>query len=67
VSLLVDEIGDVVEPPEDAFEPSPETVPAALRELIRGVYKLEDALLIELDTEKTLAVSETTLQPGRDP
>src|SRR5262245_31840319 len=44
VSLLVDEIGDVVEVSEDSFEPPPETIDGVARELIRGVYKLNERL-----------------------
>jgi purine-binding chemotaxis protein CheW len=53
VSLLVDEIGDVVEISESRFERVPETVTGAARDLIEGVYKLEDRLLLILDTERT--------------
>lgn len=56
VSLLVDEIGDVLQPDEAAFEPAPDNVTAAVREFIRGVYKLKDRLLLVLDPDKTLAV-----------
>jgi purine-binding chemotaxis protein CheW len=49
VSLLVDRIGDVVEVAEDAFEEPPETLLGSARELIRGAYKLDDALLLLLD------------------
>jgi purine-binding chemotaxis protein CheW len=52
VSLLVDEIGDVVEVEEDRFEPIPETVTGMVRELITGVYKLDNRLLLILDTER---------------
>jgi purine-binding chemotaxis protein CheW len=54
VSLLVDEIGDVLEPSEALFEEPPETLPARARELIRGVYKLQDRLLLVLETERVL-------------
>jgi purine-binding chemotaxis protein CheW len=54
VSLLVDEIGDVLEVEEEAFELPPGTLPGDVRELIRGVYKLKDMLLIALDTDKML-------------
>ena len=53
VSLLVDEIGDVVEISEDIFERVPETMRGVARELVRGVYKLKERLLLVLDTEKT--------------
>jgi purine-binding chemotaxis protein CheW len=56
VSLLVDEIGDVLEVTADVFEPAPETLAAAARSLIRGVYKLQDRLLLVLDTERTVGL-----------
>ena len=54
VSLLVDEIGDVIEVESDDFEPPPETVSRAAREVIEGVYKLPDRLLLALSAEKAL-------------
>jgi len=54
VSLLVDEIGDVLEVSSETFEPPPENVEASARELLEGVYKLKDRLLLILDTEKTI-------------
>jgi purine-binding chemotaxis protein CheW len=52
VSLLVDEIGDVLELDEQGCEPAPETIPAAIRELLTGIYRLPDRLLIVLDPER---------------
>lgn len=57
VSLLVDEIGEVREVQEEAFERPPETLRGVARELIRGTYKLKDRLLLVLDTEKAVAVT----------
>lgn len=57
VSFLVDEIGDVVEVTEDSFEQSPDTLDGLGRELIRGVYKLEDQLLLILDVDKAADIS----------
>ncbi len=54
VNLLVDEIGDVVDVADDLFEPPPETLKGVARELIMGAYKLEDRLLLILDTEKAV-------------
>lgn len=54
VSLLVDEIGDVQEVPQKLYEPPPENLHGALRDLVRGVYKLEGRLLLILDTEKVV-------------
>lgn len=53
-SLLVDEIGDVQEVGQESFEEVPETLEGIARELIRGVHKLKNQLLLVLDTEKTL-------------
>jgi len=54
VSLLVDEIGDVLEVDEASFERPPETISNEARELVRGVYKLQDKLLLVLDSEKVV-------------
>jgi len=59
VSLLVDEIGDVLEVEEEAFELPPGTLSGEARELIRGVYKLKDTLLSALDTDKILSLVTT--------
>jgi purine-binding chemotaxis protein CheW len=56
VSLLVDEIGDVVEVDERAYERAPETMAAVFRERVPGVYKLEGALLLLLDAERIAAL-----------
>lgn len=66
VSLLVDEIGDVVEISDDIYERPPETLTGVARELIQGVYKLKDRLLLILDTEKSVCVSGGT-GPTREP
>jgi purine-binding chemotaxis protein CheW len=52
VSLLVDEIGDVVEVTEESFERPPETLHGKVREVILGVHKLERHLMHVLNTEK---------------
>jgi purine-binding chemotaxis protein CheW len=57
ISLLVDEIGDVVEVDADTFEQPPDNVDPAARELLKGVYKLRERLLLVLDTEKTVNVT----------
>jgi purine-binding chemotaxis protein CheW len=57
VSLLVDEIGDVLEVEEENFELPPETLDSKARELIRGVYKLRDRLMHVLDTNAAVSVA----------
>lgn len=54
VSLLVDEIGDVVEVTADSYEPTPDNLPREHREFIQGIYKLEGRLLLVLNTERVL-------------
>ncbi len=55
VSLLVDEIGDILTLPEADFEPPPETLQGAARALIEGVYKLPQGLLLILNTNILVA------------
>ena len=55
VSLLVDEIGDVLEVSEDDFELPPDTLTGPVRQLLRGTYKLEKQLLLILDVDKTIS------------
>jgi len=67
MSLLVDEIGDVLEVDEQMFESAPPTLAATVRELITGVYKLEDQLLLVINTERAtdLAPIESELEAIR--
>jgi purine-binding chemotaxis protein CheW len=51
VSLLVDQIGDVVDVSGEAFEEPPDTLLGIARELIRRVFQLDDSLLLSLDVE----------------
>jgi purine-binding chemotaxis protein CheW len=55
VSLLVDEIGDVLEVDGRDFERPPETLSGVFRDVIVGVYKLEAELLLLLDVERVIA------------
>jgi purine-binding chemotaxis protein CheW len=58
VSLLVDEIGEVVEVEETSFEPPPETLRGSVRSMIVGVHKLNDRLMHVLDIEKACQMTE---------
>lgn len=57
VSLLVHEIGDVLVVKSEFFEPPPETLQGIPRELICGAYKLDDGLLLALDTDAVLRIA----------
>lgn len=52
VSLLVDEIGDVVEIDDRARAKPPRSIKGTLRELLAYVYTLEGRLLLVLDTSE---------------
>ena len=56
VSLLVNEIGDVLDMDAANYEKPPDNLDPAARELISGVYKMKDGLLLVLDTEKAVEV-----------
>jgi purine-binding chemotaxis protein CheW len=53
-SLLVDDIGDVLEVDQDDFETPPDTFTSKVRPLIRGAYKLQGQLLLFLDVDKVV-------------
>ena len=63
VSLLVDQVGDVVDVDDDDFETSPPTLRGRLRELIAGAYKLDGKLLLVLETDAVLACSSSETSP----
>lgn len=65
VSLLVDEIGDVLDVPEAAFEPPPETLRGVARDLTCGVYKLDGRLLVILDADRTVDLTRPGSTPAR--
>jgi len=51
VSLLVDQIGDVIEVDAENFETPPDTLQGTARELVQGAYKLDGRLLLLLNCE----------------
>ena len=64
VSLLVDEIGDVIEVKEESLENPPETVQGFAREVLRGVYKLSGRLLLALDIDRVVDLGDLTMLKG---
>lgn len=67
VSLLVDEIGDVVEVEESTFEAPPETLRPSVRNIVLGIHKLKGRLLHVLDIEKACLMADVvdTASSGR--
>ena len=60
-SLLVDEIGNVEDVTDSQFELPPNTMRGDQRELIKGVYKLPEKLLLVLDVASVVDVSTSEL------
>ncbi len=58
VSLLVDEIGGVLEVSQVPFEQTPSTVDERVRDLLLGAYTLPDRLLLALNAKRVLDVVE---------
>ena len=54
VSLLVDEIGDVIELDDTLYEEPPKNLKGNAKELVSGVYKLNEQLMFGLDIEKAI-------------
>ena len=64
VSLLVDEIGDVLTLDEADFERPPATLPPVFRDVVVGVYKLERSLLLMLDVERIVTPEQSPSPVG---
>lgn len=60
VSLLVDDIGDVIDAGQQGdpgIEPPPSNVPESVKEVVLGVRPLPDAILLVLDADRATDVS----------
>ncbi len=58
VSLLVDEICDVLDVPQAASTRPPENLMTAQRALLSAVYQLDSGLLLALNTERVIAIGD---------
>ena len=54
LSLVVDEVGDVLELEDTMFEMTPETVSPKVSRFMTGVYKLPTSLLSVIDIQKII-------------
>jgi len=64
VSLIADDVGDVLSLSRDDFELPPETLRDPARSLTLGVYKLPERLLVLLAAERLVELSEQSAQLG---
>lgn len=60
VSLLVDDIGDVIDVGDQALEPAPSTLPERVRDVIHGVMALPEAILLVLNPARAADVTATS-------
>ncbi|WP_419191391.1 chemotaxis protein CheW [Saltatorellus ferox] len=55
-SMLVDEVGEVLDLPRALFEPCPSTISSVQRRVASGVFKLQSDILIQLDVDQLHAL-----------
>lgn len=64
VSLLVDDIGDVIDTGDLAIEAAPANLPHQVREVVQGVVSLPDTILLALDVDSAVDVTTATDPTG---
>ena len=57
-TLLVDTVGDVIGLSAECYENTPSTIDPLWREFATGIYRLDDRLMIVLDVERLLNLTE---------
>lgn len=57
VSLLVDDVGDVIDLPQSAFDKPPANLKGCFKSMLLQVCKLEDKLLLILNIDEVIGVS----------
>lgn len=56
-SLLIDQVGEVLSLPQDQFEANPPTLDPRWRELSKGIYRLDNKLLVVIDIARLMNIS----------
>ena len=57
VSLLVDDIGEVIDADIDTVHPAPANLPVRVQEVVHGVMQVPGAILLVLDADRAVDVS----------
>lgn len=57
VSLLVDDIGDVIDTAGSELQPTPANLPWSVRDVVRGVMPLDGTILLVVDADRAVDVS----------
>lgn len=69
VSLLVDDIGDVIDTAGAELQPTPANLPTSIQDVLRGVMPLAGSILLIVDADRAVDVTTTpdTTNPGGTP
>ncbi|GAA3660734.1 hypothetical protein GCM10022237_20720 [Nocardioides ginsengisoli] len=67
VSLLVDDIGDVIDTAGVEPQPAPSTMPREVQDVVRGVRPLPESILLVLDADRAVDVVTAPDNPGGNP
>lgn len=67
VSLLVDDIGDVIDTAGVDAQPAPSNMPREVQDVVRGVRPLPDTILLVLDADRAVDVATTPDTTGGNP
>lgn len=59
VSLLVDDIGEVIDADVEALQPAPANLPLTVQDVVRGVMPMPGAILLILDADRSVDVTHT--------
>ncbi len=60
VSLLVDDIGDVMDTDGHPLQPTPANLPTTVQDVVRGVVPLPHSILLVVDADRAVDVSGVT-------
>lgn len=66
VSILVDDIGDVIDVADLELQPVPSTMPVVVRDVVHGVRILPSEILLVLDADRALDVTTEITGGNRD-
>jgi purine-binding chemotaxis protein CheW len=67
VSLLVDDIGDVIDTADVELQPPPANLPASVRDVVSGVMPLADSILLVVDPDRAVDVTTAPDPTGGTP
>jgi purine-binding chemotaxis protein CheW len=67
ISLLVDDIGDVIDTAGVEPQPAPSTMPREVQDVVRGVRPLPESILLVLAADRAVDVVTAPDNPGGNP